>query len=389
MERFIIHLNVADFAVGVERALDPRLQGRPVIIAPGGAVRASVYDMSEEAYRAGIRKGMPLRKAVRLCTDARVVPPHSDRYERAMRLLCRQALPYSPRIEPGDRDGHLFVDVTGTQRLFGPAVDVAWRLRKHVRSELNLDPIWSVAPNKLMAKVATRLVKPNGEYIVESGEEEAILEPLPIHIVPGIEREDLVRLYEFNLRRVFQVAALEPEQLSVPVGDRAQFIYEAVRGIDRSPVRTEEEKPPTATVEHTFENDTNDLSVLNRVLYGMIEESGRMLRSRCLAARRIGLVLDYSDGIRHRGYAAAAPATANDITLFDLAQPALIRIWTRRIRIRHMRLILDRLIFPPAQMELFPAVRMESEKRVRVVAAMEAVRHRFGNDTVRMGRMMV
>jgi len=89
-ERSIIHLNVADFAVAVERAIDCRLKDRPVIIAPEGAARAAVYDMSEEAYCNGIRKGMALRRAVRLCRDARLLPPHPDRYEHAMRSLLKQ-----------------------------------------------------------------------------------------------------------------------------------------------------------------------------------------------------------------------------------------------------------------------------------------------------------
>ena len=129
MERSIIHINVADFAVAVERVVDSRLKTRPVIIAPKGTARAVVYDMSEEAYQIGVRKGMALRKAARLCRDANILPPHPDRYEGAMRALLKQALPYSPLIEPGDRDGHLFVDVTGTSRLFGPSIDIAWRLR--------------------------------------------------------------------------------------------------------------------------------------------------------------------------------------------------------------------------------------------------------------------
>ena len=93
MERAIIHLNVADFAVAVERVVDARLGGRPVIIVPGGAARAVVYDMSEEAYAAGIRKGMATGRAVRLCKDVCVRPPHFDRYERAMKSLLKQALP--------------------------------------------------------------------------------------------------------------------------------------------------------------------------------------------------------------------------------------------------------------------------------------------------------
>ena len=236
MERSIIHLNIADFAVAVERAVDCRLKDRPVIIAPEGAARAAVYDMSEEAYRNGIRKGMALRRAVRLCRDARLLPPHPDRYEHAMRSLLKQTLPYSPLIETGEDDGHLFLDVSGTARLFGPPADVAWRLRRQVKKDLGLDPIWSVAPNKLVAKVATRLVKPDGEYIVGAGEEESLLAPLPISLVPGIERDDLLRLREFNLTRVSQFTALSLEQLQIPFGAHALFLYQTARGIDPSPV---------------------------------------------------------------------------------------------------------------------------------------------------------
>ena len=124
-DRSIIHLNIADFAVAVERAVDCRLKDRPIIIAPEGAARAAVYDMSQEAYLNGIRKGMPLRRAVRLCRDVQILPPHPDRYEHTMRALLKQTLPYSPLIESGETDGHLFMDVTGSARLFGPPVDVA------------------------------------------------------------------------------------------------------------------------------------------------------------------------------------------------------------------------------------------------------------------------
>ncbi|MFW5640252.1 MAG: DNA polymerase IV, partial [Thermodesulfobacteriota bacterium] len=101
LHRQIVHLNVADFAVAVERLADPGLKDRPVIIAPEGAARAVVHDMSEEAYRTGVRKGMPLRRARRICRDAVLLPPHPGRYEQAMQGLFREALPYSPLIEPG------------------------------------------------------------------------------------------------------------------------------------------------------------------------------------------------------------------------------------------------------------------------------------------------
>ena len=388
MDRSIIHLNVADFAVAVERAVDGRLQDRPVIIAPEGAARAAVYDMSNEAYLAGIRKGMPLRNAVRLCQDARVLPPHPDRYEQAMHALLKQALPYSPLIETGEDDGHLFIDATGTDRLFGPSIDVAWRLRRQIRTDLSLDPIWSVAPNKLVAKVASRLVKPDGEYFVPPGEEESLLAPLPISLVPGIERDDLLRLREFNLTQVSHLTRLSLPQLEVPFGTQAHFLYEAVRGIDRSPVLSIGQKPPQVIVDHEFGNDTNNASTLDSVLYTLAEHAGNKLRERRQAARRIAIVLDYSDGMRHARQVAAKPATANDLTLFSLAKRALLLAWFRRVRIRHMRLICDRLTFPPAQRELFSADREENKKRDNLIVAIDRIRQRFGNQFIRMGRTL-
>ena len=170
-ERSIIHLNVTDFAVAVECVVQPRLCGRPVIVAPVGAARARVMDMSEEAFRAGVRKEMPVQTAQRLLRDVLIVPPNIDLYARAARALLRQALPYTPQVEQVDGNGHLYLDVTGTSRLWGPPRDVAWRIRRDTRADLRLDPIWAVAANKLVAKVATRIVKPDGELTVAAGDE--------------------------------------------------------------------------------------------------------------------------------------------------------------------------------------------------------------------------
>ena len=388
MERSVIHLNVADFAVAVERCIEPRLRDRPVIVAPAGSARAVVYDMSDEAFRAGVRKGMDLRRARRRCPDAELLAPHPDRYERAMAGLLRQALPFSPRIEPGERDGHLFVDATGTGRLLGPPVDVAWRLHRAVRRDLGLDAIWSVAPNKLLAKVASRLVKPSGEYIVGAGEETPFLAPLPVGLVPGIEAGDLARLYELNLRRVAQVRALSRPQLEVPFGRRAGFIYETVRGIDPTPVLAVGERPPAVAMDHPFAEDTNTGAVLEAALYRLVERAGAELRRRRRAARRVVVGLDHSDGLRRVRQVKAEPATANDRALFGLARRALGLAWTRRVRVRHLRLVCDRLVFPPAQLSLFEPERAADRRREHLVAAMDRIRSRFGEAAIAVGRTL-
>ena len=122
--------------MAVERVVDHRLRGRPVIVATAGSARASVYDMSEEAYASGVRKGMLLGRALGRCRDAAVLPPHPDRYQRAMAALLGQARRYSPRVEMTDTQGHLFVDATGTGRLLGPPPDVAIRIRRAVSDAL-------------------------------------------------------------------------------------------------------------------------------------------------------------------------------------------------------------------------------------------------------------
>jgi len=388
VERHVIHINVADFAVAVERAIDRRLRERPVVIAPDGVSRAVVYDMSEEAYQAGVRKGMALRRAVRLCPDVRILPPHPLRYEQVMQALVRQAMPYSPLIEPGEADGHLFVDVTGTSRLFGPPVDVAWRLRRQAWAELSLAPGWAVAPNKLVAKVATRLVKPDGDAIVRAGDEARFLMPVPLHLVPGIEHRDLVRLEGFNLRQAGQVASLSRDALQAPFGRRAFHLFDVVRGIDRSSVRPVGHQPPRVVTAHTFEEDAQAVPVVEGALYGLVEKAGQALRQQSLAAGRVMVTVDFSDGLRSARQRSLRPATANDMALFETARSVLRMAWRRRVRIRHLRLMCDRLTFPPAQRELFPSTADADRRQTCLVSALDRIRQRFGADAIKVGRTL-
>ena len=385
-ERSIIHLNVADFAVAVERIVDRRLRERPVIIAFEGTPQAAVYDMSEEAYQNGVRKGMALRQALRYCRDASVLPPHFDRYEQAMESLLKCTLPYSPLIELTDHNGHLFIDATGTGRLFGSAPDIAWRIRKSAKQTIGLDPVWSVAPNKLVAKVATRIVKPFGEYIVRNGEEKSFLNPLPTALIPGITQKDLNRLQEFNMIRAGHVAALSMNQLDVIFGKRGLFMYEAVRGIDRSPVTPVGQKQPAVKHHHSFKGDTNDAAEVQSALYGTVEQAGADLRENRLAARRVGVIIDYTDGLRVARQALISPPAADNTRLFTAANIALERAWKRRVRIRHFCLIYDRLVRPPAQLMLFASERNQENKQQQLVITLDSIRFRFGPGVIQTGK---
>ena len=152
MSRSIIHLNIADFAVAVENNIQPSLRGYPLVIAPLGAPRAVVYDMSDEAYKEGVRKGMALARAKRINKKIKILPPRFNRYERAMKDLLKQTIAFTPLIESGTSDGHIFLDVTGSGRLFGPSVDVAFKLNKAFKKTFNLTPSGRLQPTSLWPK---------------------------------------------------------------------------------------------------------------------------------------------------------------------------------------------------------------------------------------------
>ncbi len=388
-ERAIIHFNVADFAVAVERVADCTLRERPVIVAPFQAARAVVYDMSEEAFQCGVQKGMSLRQATRLCRGAAVLPPRPDIYQRAMQAFLGQIRDYSPLVEQGAGDGHVFVDVTGTHRLFGPAPDIGWKVRKRARNDLGLNPIWTLSVNKLVAKVASRLVKPVGEYIVAAGEEEDFLAPLPLALLPGLSPVELRRLREFNLIKIGQLAGLSRQQLLVPFGSRSGFLYRASHGIDESVIAAGTMETAPVVFEHVFADDTNDRRQMEGVVADLAARACQELRRRKQVARQVWIRITYADGVHSVRQTTTRLGTSADFTLRNLAQLALQRAWTRRTRVRGCRLVCDRLHRQSPQLLLFPEAAGNEIRQEKASRALERIRDRFGHALIQTGAFQV
>ncbi len=382
-ERSIIHFNVADFAVAVERARDRSLRTRPLVVASGGGGRSLVYDMSEEAYRDGIRKGMLLHRALRICRTVTVLDPRPDLYRQAMRLFLREVREYSPRIEAGREDGHFYVDVTGTCRLHGPAPDVGWRIRRSVRERLGIDPIWTLAGTRLVAKVASRLVKPVGEYIVPAGDEESFLAPLPLSLLPGLAPDELDRLREFQVRTIGSLAGFSVAQLAVPFGRRAPVLRDLSRGID-APLGEHRQAADAIRLEHHFGRDTNDRRELADCVAGLAGRAGTLLRKKDRECRRIGIWLTYADGNRVARQATSRRETVLDSQLRRLALAALDLALCRRVRVRSVGLVCDRLSPRQQQLSLFPESRPHRRQQ-RLQEAVDRLRDRFGPGAVRTG----
>jgi len=384
MERRIVHLNIADFSVAVERLLDSTLKGKPLIIADPSP-RAVVFDMSDEAYGDGVRKGMLLNSARLRCRSAIVLPPRPEPYRKALSRCLEHALHYTPLVERSSGTGHLYLDVTGTHRLFGPAPDIGWRLRNTLRRDLGLDPIWSVGSNKLVAKVASRLVKPRGEYIVGGGEEALFLAPLPLDLLPGVACVDLIRLQHVNIRLVHQVAALSVQQLSVLCDHRARLLYQTVRGIDPSPVQAVGPPGSEYCHYHLFSPDTNQEAVVRAAVTTLAQQAGHALRQRHRGCRRVAVTLLYSDGVTVVRQAVTKNPVSDDPELQKLAFTALYRGWHRRVRLRQIGIGCSLIQHPVQQLSLFAAIDPRHQKNKRISEAFDAIRARCGQGKILRG----
>lgn len=265
---------------------------------------------------------------------------------------------------------------------------MVWRIRRDASRELGLDPIWTLAPNKLLAKASSRVAKPDGECVVPAGQEEDFLRPLAIHLLPGLELADLMTLRELNIRLVGQAALWGPEHLEALFGRRGGYLHSLLHGIDHSPVLSVEAQPSRLKADHVFPEDTNDARRVDKALFALSERLGAELRRLGRAARRLTLSLGYSDGLRLTRSRVHAEGTANDFLLFDLARAALAAAWTRRVRLRHLRLACDRLGPPPVQMELcFSERERKAAHRDSLMTALDQIRQRLGEGKIQVGRV--
>ncbi|HEY7637857.1 MAG TPA: hypothetical protein VH763_20095 [Gemmatimonadales bacterium] len=350
MPRSVLFIDPPAFCTTVEELVAPGLRHRPIAVAPPGADRATVLALSSEARLGGIERGMPVRRAQKLCPDLVLLPPNPRLYARASQALHEILRIYAPIIEPHGY-GHAFLDLTGTGRLFGPAADVASRVRREVRERLRLPVSVGVAANKLVSQAATTVVKPEPLLEVASGDEAQFLAPYSLDVLPDIHPKVRSRLDDYQLDLIGELAAISESALCAVFGGVGSILRARARGIDPRPVLPPERRAEFH-LEHSLATDTNDLGILHPLLRMMSERLGRRLRRGGLVARRLKVEATYSD---HTAAARAVrlPAAALDVELWDAARRAFTLANSKRIAVRTVALTLDRLEEAEVQLELW------------------------------------
>ncbi|MGE5528180.1 MAG: DNA polymerase IV, partial [Patescibacteria group bacterium] len=289
--RSIIHLDMDAFYASVEQHDYPELRGKPVIVGGRPGSRGVVSTCSYEARAFGVRSAMPLREAARRCPDGIFVPVRMGRYIEVSRQVFAILDGYTPLVEPLSLD-EAFLDVSGCERLFGPAACIARRIVTEIRDRLGLSASVGIAPNKFLAKVASDLKKPGGFVVVRPGEEEDFLADLPLSRLWGVGPKTGEALARLGIRGMAALRAVPREALQASLGETGALLYDLCRGRDDRPVAPAE-SAKSISQEVTFQVDTADREYLAATLLLLADRVA--LRTRRARVRGRTVVLKLRD----------------------------------------------------------------------------------------------
>jgi len=381
--RTILHVDLDAFFASVEQRDRPELRGRPVIVGGGGGedARGVVSAASYEARVFGVHSAMSLREAYRRCPDGVFLPVDGRRYQAASREVMTILRRFTPLVEPISID-EAFLDVTGSAALFGDGASIARQIREAVRAEVGLTASVGVATNKLVAKIASDLRKPDGLVVVPPGEEADFLAPLAIGRLWGVGEKTAAALAEYAVRTIGDLAALPADLIERRFGKHGASLVERASGIDPDPVH---EGDPAKSVghEHTFDVDTSDPEVIERTLLAMADGVAGRLRSAGVRAGTIAVkIRDSSFRTITRQRTLAEPTDLTEPIFraaLELARPQI-----RGMRVRLLGVSASNL-GEREQLALFEPV---EPRRRRAVEAADQLRRRYGERAVTRARLL-
>ncbi len=377
--RVIVHVDIDAFFASVEQLRNPRLRRRPVIVGTG-----VIASCSYEARRHGLRAGMPLSEARRRCPAAVILPGQAAVYrcfaDRVFEL-CREA---APAVDAYLDDAYL--DLTGTERLFRRATDVADRLRARVRDSTGLTITVGIGSSRMIARLASHGAKPDGLAEVPPGEEEAFLCGRPLADLPGVGPRTAELLQSMGLETIADLREVGVGPLVRLLGEPGRILHERASGLDTRPV-VPREIPRSISRETSFDPPAFDPSAIEAMLAYLVERAARALRHLDLAARTVSVRADPADGGRTEAHHTLASPSALDGVLGDAARELLKRAHARRVGLRRLGVALTG-IAPAGGEQLDFLCRGAREREARLTRGVDRVRDRFGHGALVGGRSL-
>jgi len=289
----ILHCDMDAFYASVEQRDRPELAGKPVIVGGSPEKRGVVAAANYVARTFGVHSAMPSATAHRLCPHGVYLPPRIGYYAEISRQIRDIFERFTPLVEPLSLD-EAFLDVSGSEHLFGTAVDIARQIKQVVRDDVRLVVSVGVAPNKFLAKIASDLKKPDALVVVEPNGVQEFLDPLPVERLWGVGKQSSKVFQRLGIRTIGELRQWPLDALTARFHSSGEHLWNLAHGRDDRPVVPEREAKSISN-ETTFERDIADMDVLRAWLVGLTEQVGWRLRRHRRRGRTVQIKVRFAD----------------------------------------------------------------------------------------------
>jgi len=381
MARVIAHLNIIGFRAAVAALVDRDLRNRPYVIAGGSGGRAVALDVSPEALKEGIMPGIALATAQRMVKELAVVAPDPAAYGRVNGALEKVISRYAPAWQ-NDGCGNIYLDITGTRRLFGPPAGCVCHIRNEINAETGIEAAAATASNKLVCKVASRAIRPEGLIEVRQGDEASFLAHQDIFLLSGLGPSLLKTIRVTGFREAGELAALTDGEAAALFGKKGILLRDAARGIDNTPV-TMGTGARAIKRKADFAEDVINETIIMGALAALVENGGLEMRKEKLGAGFIRFAAVYSDGVAVSGIEKGKRLFVLDDEILAAAGRVYKKTVTRRIMVRSICLSLEGLMPLGYEPDLF--VIENDVKNRRLQEAVDKIQNRYGAGAVMRG----
>lgn len=372
--RSIIHIDLDTFFVSCERLLEPKLNGKPVLVG-GTTGRSVVAACSYEARKFGIHSAMPMRMAQQLCPEAIVIRGNSSIYSKQSDLVTDIIKEESPLFEKSSID-EFYIDTTGMDRFFG-CYKWAKELRERIIKETHLPISFALSTSKTVAKVGTGEAKPNNHREIPKDSEMPFLAPLSVKKIPQVGNQTYRLLRSMGVEKVRTVQEMPMELMERVMGRSGISLWKKTHGIDNTPVIPFHERK-SISIERTFERDTTDMVKLKSIIKAMAENLAYQLRNGNKLTACISVKIRYSDFQTHSKQRRISYTSA-DHTILRTVEELFDQLYDRRVLIRLVGVRFSHIVGGGYQINLFE----DSEELIKLYQAMDRMRNRYGQDAVK------
>jgi DNA polymerase-4 len=373
MKRAIVHMDLDTFFVSCERLVNPKLNGLPLIIG-GTSDRGVVASCSYEARKFGVRSAMPMKFALRLCPQAKVIKGDMELYSNKSHEVTSIIEEQAPVVEKASID-EFYLDISGMDKFFG-CYKWTTELTSKIMKESGLPISFALSVNKTVSKIGTGEAKPIGKLEIAENMVRPFLNPLPIQKIPGLGDVTSQLLSRIGIRTIHKLSEMPADVLQQLIGKNGVELWKKANGIDNNPVEPYSERKSIST-EHTFEKDTIDIPKLKALIVGMVEKLAFQLRSEEWLTSTVAVKIRYNNFDTETKQCKVA-YTSCDHILIDKVTDLFDKAYDRRMRLRLIGIRFTGLVRGTYQIDMFD----DTSEMMSLYQAIDKMKNRFGFDAI-------